>query len=328
MGQAYSRFFPPAPRLTEANLSSQQGKVFVVTGGYSGVGVELSRILYRAGGSVYIAGRDEAKGLAAMAQMRADAPESSGKLSFLHVALDDLASVNAAAQRFLETESRLDVLFNNAGVSNPPAGSVSAQGFELQMATNCLGPHLLTQLLLPLLLKTAATAPSASVRVVFTSSITTNYGAPNGGGSSLAAMTTPSSVQQNNYTSSKLGNWFLASELARAVGPRGVLCLAQNPGNLKTSLLRHFPVVLSYLVAPLLYPARFGAYTELWAGLSQDLLLEDGGKHIEPWGRLDENPRSDLLLAMKTKEEGGTGLACEFIEWCEQSTAEFRQSGE
>ncbi|KAJ6442167.1 short-chain dehydrogenase [Purpureocillium lavendulum] len=324
MGNTYSQFFPPAPQLTEANLPSQEGKVFVVTGGYSGIGLALSRMLYRAGGSVYVAGRNETKALEAISQMKVDAPGSSGKLTFLKVALDDLPSVKVAAQQFMDTESRLDVLFNNAGVSSPPKGSVSAQGFELQMATNCLGPYLFTQLLVPLLLTTAKTAPPATVRVVFTSSITTDHGAPTGGASSLAAMTTPSSFQQNNYTHSKTGNWFLASELARQVGPQGVLSVAHNPGNLKTPLQRHFPPVLRYVIAPLLYEPRFGAYTELWAGLSRDLVMEDGGKHIEPWGRLHPNPRPDLLLAMKSKDEGGTGLAAEFAEWCDRMTAEFR----
>ena len=52
-------------------------------------------------------------------------------------------------------KSKLDVLFNNAGVTLPPLDSVSAQGHELQMATSCLGYYLLTQCLLPTLLKTA-----------------------------------------------------------------------------------------------------------------------------------------------------------------------------
>ncbi|KAF7196804.1 Short-chain dehydrogenase/reductase sthC [Pseudocercospora fuligena] len=59
MGASYSQFFPPPPTLTESNLPSQSGKVFIVTGGAAGVGYELSKILYHAGGKVYIAGRSE-----------------------------------------------------------------------------------------------------------------------------------------------------------------------------------------------------------------------------------------------------------------------------
>ena len=60
MGVTFSQFFPPKPTLTEVNLPSQKGKVFIVTGGTSGVGFELCAILYQAGGKVYLAGRSEA----------------------------------------------------------------------------------------------------------------------------------------------------------------------------------------------------------------------------------------------------------------------------
>lgn len=53
----YTQFFPPAAVLTEENLPSQQGKVFVVTGATEGLGYQLARILYQAGGTVYITSR-------------------------------------------------------------------------------------------------------------------------------------------------------------------------------------------------------------------------------------------------------------------------------
>jgi NAD(P)-dependent dehydrogenase (short-subunit alcohol dehydrogenase family) len=55
MGVSWSQFFPPKPTLTEANLPSQKGKVCIVTGGYSSVGLELCTILYQADGKVYLA---------------------------------------------------------------------------------------------------------------------------------------------------------------------------------------------------------------------------------------------------------------------------------
>lgn len=63
----------------------------------------------------------------------------------------------------------------------------------------------------------------------------------------------------------KVGNWFLASELAKQVGERGILNVSQNPGNLKTNLLRSAPMLMRWASAPLLYEAKMGAYTELWA---------------------------------------------------------------
>ena len=239
------------------------------------------------------------------------------------VHLDDLTTIKPAVEAFTLKESKLDVLFNNAGVSLPPAGSLSAQGHELQMATNCLGPYLLTQLLLPTLFHTAESARPAAVRVIWTSSIVVDTSAPKGG-IKISDLTKPLTDQQKNYTTSKTGNWFLASALAAQAGSKGILSVTQNPGNLKTSLLRHTPWILAFVTAPLLYSARMGAYTELWAGLSEDLGIGDGGKYVLPWGRLHPSPRPELLAALKTEEDGGTGVAALFIEYCEKQTADFR----
>lgn len=173
MGTTFSQFVPPRPHLTEANLSRQDGKVFIVTGGASGIGYQLATMLYRAGGKVYIAGRSEAKAQEAIKQIRSSVPDSSstGTFEYLHLELDDLSSIKASAEGFRGKESKLDVLWNNAGVSLPPVGSKSRQGHELQLATNCLGPYFFTQLVLPQLQAAAKTAPPNSVRVVWTSSI-------------------------------------------------------------------------------------------------------------------------------------------------------------
>ena len=161
MGVMFSQIFPPSPRLTERNLPSQKGKVFIVTGGASGVGLAVSTILYQAGGKVYIAGRSEVNARQAIAKIKSSTPGSSspGQLEYLQLRLDDLSTIKSCASTFQSRESRLDVLFNNAGVSLPPLGSVSAQGYELQLATNCLGPFLFTSHLIPVLKSTAKSLP-------------------------------------------------------------------------------------------------------------------------------------------------------------------------
>ncbi|KAL1885818.1 hypothetical protein Plec18167_001314 [Paecilomyces lecythidis] len=325
MGTTWSQFFPSKPTLTEDNLPSQRGKVFIVTGGYSGVGLELCKLLYQKGGKVYLAGRSEEKARNAIAAIEALPHSEGGEVVFLSLSLDDLSTIKPAVERFTGAESRLDVLFNNAGVSNPPRGSVSSQGHELQMATNCLGPHLLTQLLLPILRQTAQEAPPSSVRVIWTSSIVVDLSTPQDVPTLLNELQHPHTDQQRNYLNTKLGNWFLAHELAVQTGSsdRGILSLTLNPGNLKTNLTRHFPAILPWLLAPLLYPARYGAYTALWAAFSNELTLADGGKYVLPWGRLHPTPRKDLLAAMKTKEEGGSGVAAEFVRHCDKYVTDF-----
>ena len=238
MGVTFSQFYPPRPSFTEQNLPSQIGKVFIVTGGASGIGYHLAAILFQAGGTVYIAGRSEDKAQQSIEEIKAGVqdPSSVGQLKYLHLDLEDLNSIKASAEDFQSKEQRLDVLWNNAGVSLPPLGSVSKQGFELQLATNCLGPYLFTQMLLPSLKAATQTSSPGSVRVVWTSSFVVDLTAPNGG-VNMEDVTSPSKDQNKNYSTSKLGNWYLASELARRVGPYGILSVTQNPGNLKTNLL-------------------------------------------------------------------------------------------
>lgn len=325
MGTTFSQFFPPTPTLTEANLPSQKGKVFIVTGGASGVGFELCKILYQAGGKVYIAGRSPLNARLASTRIKAEICEEPGELHFLYLALDDLRTIRPAVEAFTKIESRLDVLFNNAGVFKPPPGSVSAQGNELQMATNCLGPYLLTRLLIPWMINTAKSLPPASVRIVWTSALLVDMSAPRGGGITAESLsnlmvTDPST----NYTTSKTANWFLAEHFSAELSHHGILSITQNLGNLATQSLRHIHWTVPYLTAPLNHHPKFGAYTELYSGLSQDLDIEDGGSYIIPWGRRHPSPREDILGAMKAKNDGGAGAVQLFAEWCDRLTEEYR----
>lgn len=315
-----SSFFPPKPTFTEANLPSQKGKVFLVTGGYGGIGYELSKILFNAGGKVYIAGRSLEQGQKAIKDLKATAPADAGVLEFLHVDMSDLEAVSAAAEEFKSKETKLDVLFQNAGVSMSASGSKSKQGHELMMATNVLGPLLLFQSLAPCLEKAAETAPKGSVRVVWAGSIAV-LGAPTGGFKMDEVDKPGNSMlqQQDNYMRSKLGNWYLAHSLGNQpeAKEKSVLHVVMNPGNLRTNLLRNhawvYPVFWLFLYKPI-----FGAYTELYSGLSEDLSMEDEGVYIEPWGRRHPAPRQDLVESLST------GRANEFLEWCWEQTKEFR----
>nr|POE90118.1 putative oxidoreductase [Quercus suber] len=190
------------------------------------------------------------------------------------------------------------------------------------MATNCLGPYLLTQLLLPILVETAKSSTSAHTRVLWTSSIATDMGSPKGG-ILLEQLAKPPAGQQLNYSISKTGNWFLADALAKQVGRDGILSVTLNPGHLRSNLTRHMPSWVPILAAPLLHKPKMGAYTNIWAALSPELTIEDGGKYILPWGRVHPSPRKDIVDAMKTKEQGGTGEATVFVDYCKRRTAEF-----
>jgi NAD(P)-dependent dehydrogenase (short-subunit alcohol dehydrogenase family) len=271
MGGAWTRIFPPKPTFTEINLTSLAGKVYIITGGNSGIGLALSQILYEKGATVWILGRSASKISASINAIKATYPSSSGKLKSAHLDLSDLSTVAPCAEAFLKEESRLDVLWNNAGIGHVPPNSVSKQGYEACMGTNCLGPFLLTKLLLPILSRTAQISPEASVRVIFTSSSIVDLNAPPGGVDIANMQHTDKAV---NYSASKAGNWLLASEFGRKVGKdEGVVFITQNPGNLKTNGWNGVPV-LKILLSPIIHETRFGALTMLWCGLSPEVKLE------------------------------------------------------
>ena len=169
----------------------------------------------------------------------------------------------------------------------------------------------------------AEIAPADSVRVVWTSSMLVDTLAPKEG-IRISEFSSPQSTnQEKNYAVSKVGNWFLASELGREVGHAGIISIVQNPGNLKTELWRHTNKWVLWLVSWLLHDAKLGAYTELWAGLSPDVTAANNGGYVIPWGRWHTAPRTDLLSALKSKEDGGSGRAAEFREWCDTQTQEY-----
>lgn len=142
----------------------------MITGGSSGLGAELAKILYQRNGKVYIAARSEQKTNDTISRIRATHPTSKGVLIFIPLVLDDLTTIKASADQFHAHESRLDVLWNNVGVMVPPQGSKTKQGYELQYGVNNLEHFLLTKLLRPTLLATAKVAAKDSVRVVWVSS--------------------------------------------------------------------------------------------------------------------------------------------------------------
>jgi NAD(P)-dependent dehydrogenase (short-subunit alcohol dehydrogenase family) len=325
MGAQISQFFPPSPIYTENEVGPQQGMVFLITGGYSGIGFELAKILYQKGGKVYIAGRSPDKAQRAIEQIETSSSTDSGSLHYLTLELDDLSTIKKSADEFKSRESKLDVLWNNAGISQPPLGSQSKQGFELQLATNCLGPFLFSQLLLPLLAKAAGqtqNSVAAMGRVIWLSSQIMELSAPKGGVSLTDLNKTPKD-QTRNYVTSKTVNYLLSCEFARREGPaKGVISVSINPGAANTQLFRHTPM-LRYLAWPLLYKPVFAAYTELYAGLSPDITLEKNGSYILPWGRISPSLREDLALAAHPKEDGGDGRAAEVWNFCEEATKKY-----
>lgn len=129
MPSLLSALFPPAPTFTDKDLPSLAGKVYIITGAASGLGFELAKILYSAGGTVYIAARSKARCERAIENIKAKmiGRRTRGELKLMVIDLADLGTVKGAVEKFLDQETRLDVLVNNAGVMMPPEGSRGKQ---------------------------------------------------------------------------------------------------------------------------------------------------------------------------------------------------------
>ncbi|KAK6344397.1 hypothetical protein TWF696_008033 [Orbilia brochopaga] len=317
-----SEIFPPKPQFEEKDVPDLSGKVYFVTGAASGIGLELAKILYSKNAKVYIAGRSETNGLTAIKQIESEYPKSDGALEFVHLDLSDLTTLKSAASSFLAKEKRLDALVHNAGIMAAPTSWRTAQGWDIQFGTNVLGPFVLQRHLQNILVETAKFAEANSVRVLFLSSISSHLAPPGGvsyenlatkGTSTLTFL--PGMDSFFKYAQSKCANVLMSKGFALKLKDTGVIALSANPGNLHTDLTRH-AFMAKTLMGPMLYPARYGALTELFSILSPEIDMSHNGAVIQPWGRLS-------FLRQDLHDTERNGEALKFLDWLEGHTQGF-----
>ena len=128
------------------------GKTALITGSTDGVGRVVARKLGEAGARILLHGRDRDRGERVTSEIRA----AGGTAEFLAADLASLAEVRRLADTIHQSEDRLDILINNAGIGTAGASrQTSADGHELRFAVNYLAGFVLTYLLLPLIRKSA-----------------------------------------------------------------------------------------------------------------------------------------------------------------------------
>jgi len=264
-----------ASKWTADQIPDQSGRIAVVTGGNSGLGLETTRQLARAGARVLLACRDTTKGSAAREQIRAGVPDADIEVAALDLA--SLASVHDFAERIKGEASGIDLLINNAGVMAPPRRE-TADGFELQFGTNHLGHFALTAQLLP------AMEGHEDARVVTVSSGAHRMGKINfddlqseGGYSRWRA-----------YGQSKLANLLFAFELDRRLRAAGspIKSLGAHPGYAATNLQSAAPpffdrMVMVFTNRLLAQSVEMGALPQLYAATYPGA---EGGTYIGPDG--------------------------------------------
>jgi NAD(P)-dependent dehydrogenase (short-subunit alcohol dehydrogenase family) len=215
--------------MSRNTVGTLEGGVCLVTGATAGLGRATAQELARQGAHVVLAARDRTRGEAARDAIRR--ATGNDAVEVLEVDLASLASVRAAAGRFLERHDRLHALISDAAVF-AGARRETPEGFELMFATNYLGPFLLTNLLLGTLRASTpariliVTAPPYGRRLDFDDLQSVRDFRP-----------------ARAFEISKLCDLLFAGELGRRLEGSGVTANGYYPGLMRTGLMREGPVM-------------------------------------------------------------------------------------
>lgn len=280
---------------TAADIPNQRGRLALVTGANSGLGLETSRALHDHGATVLMACRNRDRGEAASRSLNEHLSPTAPRIELLDLDLADLESVDHCAQTVRQRFGRLDLLINNAGVMAPPR-QLSRQGHELQFATNHLGHMALTQSLLPLM----EGQPDARV-------VTVTSGAQYFGRIAWDDLNGDQRYDRwQAYGQSKLANVMFALELDRRLRDRSssIRSLAAHPGLARTNLQpasvsangSRLEALAYRLMDPLFQSAAMGALPQLHAATADSA---EGGEHYGPdrLGGLRGHPRRQRVAA-------------------------------
>lgn len=273
IGSEFGRRTEPDEVLAGIDLND---KVAVVTGGYSGIGLETTRALAKAGARVYVPVRNPEKARGTLEDIPGDVRTGAMDLA-------DIRSVRNYAQGVASQEQKIDLLINNAGIMACPETRF-VNDWEAQFAVNHLGHFVLTNALLSQL-KNAGEA-----RVVQLSSV--------GHRRSDIIWDDPFFTSHpyekwEAYGQSKTANALFALGLDMKFAEQGIRAFSVHPGGILTPLQRHLPKEemqelgwldeegnLSELAASLFKSPSQGCTTTLWAATSP-ALGDKGGLYCE-----------------------------------------------
>ena len=241
-------------------VRSMTGKVVLVTGASSGIGLETARALAAMGAELIVMARDPARGEAARLELTRASGSANwdGTVNLLLCDFGDFACVRDTAQQVCERWSRIDVLCNNAGAILPER-SITVDGCERTMQTNHFSHYLLTRLLEPLLV---AAGSSRVITVSSDAHLAAYRGIPF---DDLTFERRWSAF--GAYSVSKLANIMFAYELARRWVDSGITSNAMHPGLVRTGFGRggwgSQGSLFTKLAKPFYLNAAQGADTEI-----------------------------------------------------------------
>lgn len=248
--------------MTESNLDLA-GKVYVVTGANSGIGFEAAKNFASRGAAVALICRSEERGATALTAINQATHNDAVKLYLAD--FSSLASISKLSKQLLNDYPSIDVLCNNAGGANP-SRVVTTEGFETTLVVNHLSGFLLTNQLLPAMLKAGETGRA---RIVFTSSLGHKNSALNFDDLNLEK----DYGTLRAYGRSKLMNLLTAREIHRRFGDSKLVASSFHPGTVRTAIWKKGGV-LSRVIGLLMYPFMIsiekGSDTLIWLASSND----------------------------------------------------------
>lgn len=254
------------------------GKVIVITGTTSGIGLETARALSVTGATLFLTARN-----VKMAETALAGVVDAARVSLVEMDNNSFASIRAAAGTILKkSNNKVNILINNAGVMGVQGLKLTEDGQEIHFATNYLSQFLLFQLLKPALLASATrdfhsrvVNVSSSAHRAGTLPESGNYNFEKGGYSHEAA-----------YANSKLASAYLANEIDRRYGSKGLHATSLHPGGIGTNISRHLgPEFVAFImsneaIAKIVKSSEQGAATTVIAAIGKEW-ENKGGKYLE-----------------------------------------------
>lgn len=258
------------------------GRVALVTGANTGIGLVTARELARQGARLFISCRNAVSAQAAQQQIRADS--GNPQVEALQMDLADFASVRACARAFLARDLPLHLLVNNAGLAG--LRGLTASGFELAFGVNHMGPFLFTQLLRE---RIVASAPARIVTVASRAHVRAT-------GLDWDALRLPTRTRTgiDEYGNSKLANVLFSAELGHRLAGSGVSTYALHPGVVASDIWRAVPWPIRPLMKLRMISTEEGAATSLYCATSP-VVAQDTGLYYDK-----SMPRTPSVMARDT----------------------------
>ena len=250
--------------MKSADSQLLSGRVALITGANTGIGLVTARELAAREAHVFVACRSVEKGQAAVDEIRKTT--GNPQVELLALDLGDFASVRQCAQTFLARDLPLHLLINNAGLAG--AKGLTKSGFELAFGTNHLGPFLLTQLLLD---RIKQSAPARIVNVASRAHTRVS-------GIDFDAVQKPTIGKAGlpEYGVSKLANVLFIAELGRRLVGTGVTTYALHPGVVASDVWRELPQPFRALAKLFMISVEEGATTTLYCATSPAVTTQTG----------------------------------------------------